>query len=54
MNVAVVITFVLQQAHALYCHSRPDSLRDNILGECLAFLVSGSNPTCHDVLSRRI
>ena len=36
MHVAVVMTFELrflfQQAHALYCHSRPGSLRDNILG----------------------
>ena len=35
MHVAMVMTFVNpndQQAHALYCHSRLCSLRDNILG----------------------
>ena len=34
MHVAMLMTFELynQQAHALYCHSRPSSLRDNILG----------------------
>ena len=34
MYVAVVMTLYSnnQQAHALYCHSRPGSLRDNILG----------------------
>ena len=32
MHVAMMMTFDNnQQEHALYCHSRPGSLRDNIL-----------------------
>ena len=29
MDVAMVITLDNQQAHVLYCHSRPNSLYDN-------------------------